>query len=298
METGHLQEFLLLAELGSSYMAADKLFISQSSLVRHIQTIEEEMGMPLFDRTRRGFALNEAGKVFEPFARKIVSEQERCYQALHRGDLHEKVVRITSEAKIIDLIIDFWKEYPDYSIDYHVIETLEKDVHEGNVDVAFLTHSRITMDDIVAIPFYRECVLVLLYEGHPLYNRERISLKEIKDETLIGLTTEVFSDNMDFDKYFRQAGFRMGPNVTVPNVQDLLRMVREKMGIALVHGGENEVSEMPGLRTVPIDPKMEYDVNMCYRSDIYRSKATMDFIEYARKWRIRHKEVKRGLLSF
>ena len=70
METKNIQEFLALAELGSSYAAAEKLFVSQSSLVRHIQAIEEEFGVPLFDRTRRGFVLTANGQVFLPYAEK------------------------------------------------------------------------------------------------------------------------------------------------------------------------------------------------------------------------------------
>ena len=48
METNYIPEFLALAEYGSSYVAAEKLFVSQSTLLRHVQSIEEEFGVPLF----------------------------------------------------------------------------------------------------------------------------------------------------------------------------------------------------------------------------------------------------------
>ncbi|MCD8018868.1 MAG: LysR family transcriptional regulator [Clostridiales bacterium] len=76
METKYIQEFLVLAEMESSYAAAEKLFVSQSTLVRHIQGIEDEFGVPLFNRSKRGFVLNDAGRIFVDCAKKIALTQD------------------------------------------------------------------------------------------------------------------------------------------------------------------------------------------------------------------------------
>ena len=105
METNYIPEFLALAEYGSSYVAAEKLFTTQSTLLRHIQSIEDEFGMPLFDRTRKGFLLNEAGKVFLPYARQIAGLKNNCYSILHHGEESDSVVHLFAEGKVKKLII-------------------------------------------------------------------------------------------------------------------------------------------------------------------------------------------------
>ena len=53
MELSYIREFVVLAETGNYLEAADALFIAQSSLSRHIKSIELDLGSPLFDRTTR-----------------------------------------------------------------------------------------------------------------------------------------------------------------------------------------------------------------------------------------------------
>lgn len=75
MEIGYIKEFVVLAETGSFLEAADRLFISQSSLSKHIKNIERELGAPLFNRTTRKVELSEFGQMFLPYANQIVRVQ-------------------------------------------------------------------------------------------------------------------------------------------------------------------------------------------------------------------------------
>ena len=58
MELKYIREFVSLAETGSYFETSERLFITTSSLSRHIKALEEELGMPLFDRTTRKVELN------------------------------------------------------------------------------------------------------------------------------------------------------------------------------------------------------------------------------------------------
>ena len=64
MELSYIREFVVLAETGNYLEAADTLFIAQSSLSRHIKSIEMDLGAPLFDRTTRKVSLNGFGQAF------------------------------------------------------------------------------------------------------------------------------------------------------------------------------------------------------------------------------------------
>ncbi|MCD7745025.1 MAG: LysR family transcriptional regulator [Lachnospiraceae bacterium] len=297
METKSIQEFLMLAKTGSSYAAAEKLFISQSSLVRHIQALEEEFGVPLFDRTRRGFTLNASGKVFLPYAQKIALLQSQCYRELHPEQESSDTLRIASDGKIVDLIIDFKKAYPDYVIDYRKSEDMESDLRDGRIEVAFLSTMASTHEGLTSIPFYEEEVLAVLYEGHPLAGRDSVRLEELQDERFVSLCEDIVFDDAFLEKY-RMLGLERKASVSVPVGTDLMRLVKEKIGIALIHGNADATPTYPELSVVRLEPRMRYRVCMCYRSEVRLSEPAQDFVNFAKRWRVRIGEVNQCFDAF
>ena len=87
MQIDYIKEFIILAEIGNFLEAADHLFMSQSTLSRHIKSLEDDLGTPLFDRTTRKVSLNEYGHLFLPYAREISKIQynytTELYNKLH-----------------------------------------------------------------------------------------------------------------------------------------------------------------------------------------------------------------------
>ena len=82
MELNYLREFIALTETRNFAEAADRLFISQSSLSKHIQSLESEIGTPLLRRTTRKVDLNEQGEIFLTYAKRIVQAQDDCAAAI------------------------------------------------------------------------------------------------------------------------------------------------------------------------------------------------------------------------
>ncbi|MCD8014905.1 MAG: LysR family transcriptional regulator [Lachnospiraceae bacterium] len=290
METKSIQEFLMLAKTGSSYAAAEKLFISQSSLVRHIQALEEEFGVPLFDRTRRSFTLNANGKIFLPYAQKMALVQSQCYRELHPEQESSDTIRLASEGKIVDLIIAFKKAYPDYVVDFRKSEDMESDLRDGRIEVAFLSTMTSTHEGLTSIPFYNEEVLAVLYEGHPLADRESVRLEELRDEKFVSLCEDVVFEDAFLERY-RMMGFIRKASVSVPVGTDLMRLVKEKIGITLIHGNADATPTYPELKVIRLEPRMQYRVCMCYRSEVRLSQPAQDFVNFAKRWRVRNKDV-------
>lgn len=80
MEIYQLKSLLILAEEGSLRPAAERLFVSQPTLSGHIKALEEELGIRLFDRTRNGMLLTEAGEAIHKHAEQIVSLQQDAFR--------------------------------------------------------------------------------------------------------------------------------------------------------------------------------------------------------------------------
>ena len=92
MTLKQLEVFLAIAETRSFSKGAEESCITQSTASQHIQTLEEELGIRLFDRGRGGALLTEAGKLFLERAKRIRNECEASLSAIRRFRGMEDVV--------------------------------------------------------------------------------------------------------------------------------------------------------------------------------------------------------------
>lgn len=83
MEIEQLKYFLAVCDCKQMTQAAERLFISQSSLSKHISQLEKEVGVPLFDRTGRTLHITTAGMDFAEFARETVNKADAILRRLH-----------------------------------------------------------------------------------------------------------------------------------------------------------------------------------------------------------------------
>ena len=82
MEINYLKEFVVLAQTGNFMEAAEMLYVSQSTLSKHIKSIEVELGVSLFDRTTRKVTISKYGQLLLPYAQQIAELQEMYISAL------------------------------------------------------------------------------------------------------------------------------------------------------------------------------------------------------------------------
>src|SRR5205809_7730855 len=88
MELRSLGYFVRIAELGSITRAASHLRLAQPALTRHVQRLEEELGVALFTRANRGVRLTEAGEKLLDSASRILREVERTSDEIRAQDAH------------------------------------------------------------------------------------------------------------------------------------------------------------------------------------------------------------------
>lgn len=80
MNISYFAEFVALSESLNFSATASQLSISQPALSNHIQALEEELGVKLFERTRRSVALTKEGRLLLADARNLLDQ----YADMHR----------------------------------------------------------------------------------------------------------------------------------------------------------------------------------------------------------------------
>lgn len=147
MNVKHLQYFITIAEEGNISKAAEKLFVSQSSLSYYITALEKEIGTPLFLRRRNGVELTEAGRKYEKAARKVISIRDQLYSEIASDNKTRQIVVSTTSLWGLNafsrIVPEFKKEHPEanFQLSQTDILYLAGEIENGHVDFALIAAS-------------------------------------------------------------------------------------------------------------------------------------------------------------
>src|SRR5438105_2769902 len=147
MELRSLGYFVRIAELGSITRAAAHLRLAQPALTRHVQRLEEELGVALFTRANRGVRLTEAGQKLLENAERILREVERTGDEIRAQEAHPSgriifgVTPTLCPVLVPELSADMRRDYPrvELKVVHAGMVRLEEFVIDGRVDVALLS---------------------------------------------------------------------------------------------------------------------------------------------------------------
>jgi len=175
MELRSLAYFVRIAELGSITRAAAHLRLAQPALTRHVQRLEDELGVALFTRANRGVRLTEAGEKLPEGATRILRYVERTGDELRAQDAQPSgriILGITPTLCPIlvpELFARLRRDYPrvELKVMHAGMVRLEEFVIDGRVDIALLSelsHSRLIASTRLA---QEEMVLVTRPAARP-----------------------------------------------------------------------------------------------------------------------------------
>ncbi|WP_256761810.1 LysR family transcriptional regulator [Cohnella sp. WQ 127256] len=237
MELLQLQYFLAVARLEHVTEAARSLHVTQSSLSKTIQRLEEDLGVPLFDRTGRKLRLNEFGSRFLRRAERALFELEQGKQEIsdlsspEQGTLE---LAVTTASTLPNILREFRKKRPD--IQFHVQMLTMKEMvtllHRGEVDYC-LSSPPIQGDDIECEIVFNDPILVAVPKDHRLANRSSVSLAELRDEWFVGVKRGYGTRDL-VDAICKSAGFAPKYVYEGDEPARLSSLVEAEIGIAFI----------------------------------------------------------------
>jgi len=193
MNLSHLQYFQKLAEVGNFTHAAEELFISQPTLSVAISKLEEELGVPLFERTRSRVELTEAGREFSFFVNLALKNLESGIEIVR-----EHAEKLNSEIKLGTLYAMQGKEWsrairefsessgmsPKIDVSQGYSVDLTRELKNGNLDVIFASK----MADDVTLNYtlcWGQHLVACIHKKNPLAKRKSLKLDDLKGRHVI-----------------------------------------------------------------------------------------------------------------
>lgn len=192
MDVRRLKYFIVTAEERSISRAAERLHITQPPLTRHIQSLEEELGVLLFTRTSWGVELTQAGAALLKHAHNISAHIELATEQIRRvatgqaGRIDIGVFGSAMLSIIPKLLRSFSATHPDVKV---VLHNTPKErqigaLHQGRILVAFDRYLP-EFPNITSELVYREPLWVALNQSNPLAQQPEIRLDDLRNEPLI-----------------------------------------------------------------------------------------------------------------
>jgi DNA-binding transcriptional LysR family regulator len=192
MELRQLRSFVVVAEELHFRRAADRLHLAQPSVSQQIRTLEAELGVPLFDRDRRGVTLTPAGEAFLPEAHALLSRADRAVEVARatgsgeRGRLRMSLTRSLTGGVAGAIVAAYRARYPDVELELGLGTTMlhVEQLHGGEIDVGFV---RPPLEDpgLEELTLGREPMVCVLPVGHRLTRRTAVRTEELRDEPLV-----------------------------------------------------------------------------------------------------------------
>lgn len=293
MNINQLKYFIAVAEYKSFTKAANQYYISQTAITQQIHTLEETMGVRLIDRTRRPIALTPAGNVFLNEAKAILERMNTAVSKVRDastglvGALRIGYTKGYERSNLSNILRSFHLEFPNILITCYRCDTdiLAAGLLNGDYDIIFTWDStNILEENTIEYKLMELAPLVVaLYAGHPFAQRNSLSRKELKNETILYMspsgTGESFGDN-HFIELYKQAGYQ--PNILFRSndIESILMMVAAEEGISILPSYiTSKLTDADNLVFVPLIGEGEYEkiISVWKRED--KSQALQHFIQ-------------------
>lgn len=277
MRLEQLQAFLSVAETHSFQRAAQQCGVSQSTVSRQVQSLESDLGVPLFHRGAQA-KLTVAGERFLPRARRICQEWRSATEefaellAGKQPELCIAVIHSVCASYLPPVLQQFCQDYSDVQLRVTSLgsDRALKVLRDGLVDLAIVMNNRFltTSTEMVVDPLYEEPIQVLMAAQHPL-----AQFAEIRWEDLARYSQVVFKDGYGMQRLVQEQFQRR--NLTLQatlelNTLDAFRgTVRQGELVALLpESAVHEIRQDPALAVRPTaEPRLTRQVVLVTTQD-------------------------------
>lgn len=240
-----LEYIVKLAEERNLTRAAEKLFITPSALTQQLMKLEEDIGTPLFLRSRSGWTLTEAGEIYLTSAREMLRMKHETYQKLQdiaqikKGTLTIGFPPERGARMFSGIYPSFHRKYPDITIQIKELSVRRQQtmIANGQLDMGFMTLTDSQKTEDIYMKLHPEEILLAVPSDHPACRQMNISehadLSLLKDTPFATIYKESTARRL-MDDIFRQTDFTPDIIFESARFQTILDIVNQGLCCGLV----------------------------------------------------------------
>lgn len=276
MEKNQLIYVIETARCGNVTHAAEKLHLSQPSLSNQIIQLERELGIPLFERSRKRVRLTPAGEVFVRQAEQIIQDlsllknQMEAFAERTKGSLRLGALSIMCSLGIPEVVSTFKQKHPGLEI--YLTEAgsaaLLQDVQENRLDAAFvILRSESALDDgFSAVPLWQSETLAALPAAWCSESSTSITFEQLTQYPLI-LTGNNFNMSKMILSQMDAAGLKYTISCTCNQIDSCLALVSKEMGVTFCSGKTAAYYHHDNIRLLPFSSPIRRTIYFVYRKN-------------------------------
>ncbi len=239
LELLQLHYFLKVAKLEHMTKAAQELRIAQPALSKTIARLEEDLGVPLFERKGRNIRLNSFGKVYlkkVEMALMLLEEGRREVEDFAKIERGRVFLATTTHKCFSDVIGSFISSHPDVKLQITQASEREKvqQLRNGEIDFC-ITFPPIEQSGIKGLSFLTEEIFLAVPHTHRFANLRNIDLSELADDPFICIKKGNPFREMT-DEFCQKAGFTPNIICEVDEHSAVGHFIRMGIGVAFMPG--------------------------------------------------------------
>lgn len=288
MELRHLRYFMAVSRSSSFTHASDELCVSQPTISHQIKQLEDEVGMPLFDRGARTVRLTTAGKAFMEYAKRALQEVDAGVEALQElehlkhGNLTIGVLASLSTSILPSILADFAQTYPGIHVTMLQLPSIlmEKRLREGELSFG-IAYGPLATDRVIAEELFKERMAVIVGAEHPLFGKSSVRITGLPSYGLI-MQTQGYISRQLIESAFLNHGLKPNIAMEMNAIEPILATVRRSGTLATVLS-ERLARTMPGLHAVTLMPHIVRTVSLFTRRHAHISPAARTMADLIKK---------------
>ncbi|RKN70690.1 LysR family transcriptional regulator [Paenibacillus ginsengarvi] len=293
MEWQQLEYFQVVAEEEHFTRAAQLLSIAQPTLSRSIAKLEEELGVPLFDRQGRHVKLNRYGQLFYRRATRILREMTDAKREIadmqnpEQGSVSLAFLKSLGLSSVPELLRQFRRRYPYVTFQLHQNSTnaMLDQLEAGEIDygLASITEMR---PGIEWQQLWSEDIYVYVPNDHILADRSSVRLDELAHESFV-ILKQGYGARTVFDEACRKAG--IAPHIAFESDEAVSAIGFVKAGLGITMLPAISGIDMTLLVRLPVsEPACRRTIGLAWNSHHYLDPTARLFRQFVSDYYDRH----------
>lgn len=287
MDLRHLRCFMAVAEEQQFSRAAERLHIEPSPLSRTIKELEEELGVLLFKRGRRGTHLTHPGQVFMDEVRRVFTVLDHATNSVksaasgYRGTLRIALSNGVLQPRLAAILARCRADYPDIDVRLSEVPLAAqlRGLRDETFDAGF-SLSCDTGESIVAMPVWVDPLVIAIPLRHPLLAHKEVPLDELLRYPLIMCHPETHAGyNQQIQRILRHSDTEPIVVEHVTSKDLMLTLVAAGYGLGVSTAGHIAFCRHPEVASRPLVAKNSSLTTYLLVPDSNPSQHLQDFIE-------------------